>query len=412
MNSEKKCLLYLADNCIFSGLMDNYLDVVCMHRNNGVIDITTVTSNFYNGNSDYFNRLLDTKGLKFIPFKDIDIKEFDYVIAYYGMSKYPSVLSEEEYIRKFIINSINNIPLDEKVYNCKQGYNIFLLSINAHNEMLYYGFDERKIIPCTLLCNPDFSIDNFEKLQRNPPSIIANNCYGRYSYFVLGTHFYSPFVNITLNSKEHIKLLKNPKKFITGRLVFAGMRDLSQRDIDDIVEKESNSTSEIKPNIVPTAYLESDDDRVLIYCNHYKTFDDFERVWIKRKERINYDNLIAVLITQNFDDAYEFSKLSCRKLCFLHDPKNPDLLDVREIDKGIVKFNYDIFKSFYKDYYTKRLGISIRENDYFTVANNFGMRSFPFFHLLEFLTEGRVVITDDINKDLLISTYLTKIIWG
>lgn len=410
MSSGNKCILYLADNCMFSGLIDNYLDVISMHRNNNVIDISVVTSNFYRGNSDYFNSILNARGLKFIPFKDVDSSKFDYVISYYGISAYSSFLAEEKIIRKTMADSINELSVESIR---EKSYKNFSLCINALQELLSHGFNEKKIIPCTVLCNPDFSIDMLEKLRCNPPSIITNNCYGRYTYMVLGTPFYSPFVNITLSPKEYLKLLKNLERFIHGRLVFAGMRDLNKRDSDLMLQNECSENINVKdPVMVPTAYLESDNDKVLIYCNHYKTFDDFEKVWNKRKERINYDNLVAVMTTQSSDDASEFSELPFKKMCFLHDINNNDLLDVREIDKGIVKFNYDIFKAFYETIFTKKYGITLPQNDYFAVSNSFGMRDLPFFNLLEFLVNGIIVITKDINMDMSVALYLTKIIWG
>ena len=409
MNKQAHCLLYLSFNSLLNSLYEDFLEVLIFHKNNQKFDITDVTSNFYLGTSSYYNKSLQAKGFKFIPFSQINLKDYDYVIMYYGMSPYKKVVEKENIIRSHISNSLDGGISQNFPYS--KNDQIIHVSSNAYSEAKYYGIDENKIIPCTILCNADFSVEIFEKIRINPPSIIANNCFGRYTYFVLGSQFNSPFVNITLAPKEHIKVLNNLKSFMNARLVFAGMRDINYRGRENEEEMCKSKNADGDKKLVPTAYLETADDRVLIYCNHYKTFEEFELVWNKRKERINYDNTVAVLTTEDPRDAEEFAKITMPKLCFLQDNRNQDLIDARDISKGIIKVNYNIYAQFNNSYYPD-YPKDFSKYDFFKISNHTGMRYLPFYNLLEFLATGQLVLTENFGRDIAISKYLTKIIFG
>lgn len=417
MKSNPRAILYLADNCMFSSLEVDYLDVLSFHRNNGNLDITDATSKYYRGDSDLLNDILKSKGINFIPFEQVEFEDYDYIVAYYGVSRLEICIQDELRLRDLVINSLKDPDsIKDGRYKSFTVNRLDCLSKNAYAELSDCGINESKIIPCTLLCNPDFSIDKFIKLRKNPPTILANNCFGRYTYFSLGIPFYSPFVNITLNAREHIKLLENPRHFIeNGRLVFAGMRDLKTRDLNSgqgLSQPLQNSENESQTKLIPTAYLETDTDRVLIYCNHYSTFEDFEKVWNRRKKRINYDNIIGVLTTESSEYLERFSRLSYPKLCFLRDDQIGNLvIDAPEFEQGIVRVNYSMFVKFNQKFYGP-LGRGIPDNDFMTVSNNVGMRSFPFYKLLEFVTSGKLVFTDNIHQDLSLSSYLAKMVWG
>ena len=85
MKSNPRAILYLADNCMFSSLEVDYLDVLSFHRNNGNLDITDATSKYYRGDSDLLNGILKSKGINFIPFEQVEFEDYDYIVAYYGV---------------------------------------------------------------------------------------------------------------------------------------------------------------------------------------------------------------------------------------------------------------------------------------------------------------------------------------
>lgn len=408
MSKQARCLLYLSFNSLLNSLYEDFLEVLIFHKNNKKIDITDVTSNFYLGTSNYYNKSLQAKGFKFIPFSKINLNDYDYVVMYYGMSRIKTVIEKENIIRSHVGGSLDSGI--SKKFSYSNNPQIIHVSNNAYTEAAYYGIDEKKIIPCTILCNADFSIETFEKIRNNPPSIIANNCFGRYTSFVLGTQFNSPFVNITLAPKAHLKVLKKLRSFMNARLSFAGMRDIYCRGREEIETGESANTED-GTKLVPTAYLETADDRVLIYCNHYKTFEEFDFVWNRRKDRINYGNVIAVLTTEDPQDAEEFAKLTMPKLCFLQDNRNQDLIDARDIGKGIIRVNYNIYAQFNNSYYPD-CPEDFSKYDFFKISNHTGMRLLPFYNLLDFLATGQLVLTENFGRDIAISKYLTKVIFG
>ena len=88
MKSNPRAILYLADNCMFSSLEVDYLDVLSFHRNNGNLDITDATSKYYRGDSDLLNGILKSKGINFISFEHHSI----YTILVHLMTS-PSVLA-------------------------------------------------------------------------------------------------------------------------------------------------------------------------------------------------------------------------------------------------------------------------------------------------------------------------------
>ena len=58
-------------------------------------------------------------------------------------------------------------------------------------------------------------------------------------------------------------------------------------------------------------------DDVKIRFVHYKTFNEAEDKWYKRIERINKDNVFAMLLTENAEKAEQFDKIKgLRKVVF------------------------------------------------------------------------------------------------
>lgn len=381
---QPKCLVYLCNDCYLTGVIEYFVKVLAYHKEKNNLDISTVTSDFYQGNSINFEKYLDIFGAKYVSLKDLDIGSYDYVIAYYGMN--PLGIEAEQYNRRLIGNLESVMP---KAYAQKRiNHKINECCENAYNELTYYGVNADKIIPCTLLCKTDFTIEKFERLKANPPTFISNNCCSRYIYFSLGIPFSSPFVNIRIKSKDHLKILKEPKRFINGKLSPAGFLEKGEEKI-------------------PMAKLESDNDQIMIECSHYKIYEDFEKVWNKRKKRINYNNIISILTTENEEDLEEFSKLDSKKICFLRSEED-SILDITRFNEGIVKVNIEQFSdavlTVYKEFLPK--------DDFNSVANHFGMGYFPFFSILDFVVTGKLSYTEDYDNAANFSILLTQLVWG
>ena len=88
----------------------------------------------------------------------------------------------------------------------------------------------------------------------------------------LGERFNSPTVNLFFSAEDYIKFLEKLDHYLGQTLVEA------QSDKD-----------------YPVAKL----DDITIYFMHYPSFDEAKRIWEKRTERINRDNLYVILVQQN-----------------------------------------------------------------------------------------------------------------
>lgn len=132
---------------------------------------------------------------------------------------------------------------------------------------------------------------NFEKLRfrlkgffislfvsRRDFSVISNNCWGGWVYRILKMPYLSPTAGLFFMSGDYLKLVKNLHKYMDAKLEF-------------IPAEESKYYEYLKKrdfHIYPIARLED----IEIVFRHYKTNEEAAQKWYRRKERINYDNII------------------------------------------------------------------------------------------------------------------------
>ena len=114
--------------------------------------------------------------------------------------------------------------------------------------------------------------ENKKRLSNRNFTILCNNCVGGVILHELGERFNSPTVNLFFGAEDYIKFLEKLDHYLGQTLVEA------QSDKD-----------------YPVAKL----DDITIYFMHYPSFDEAKRIWEKRTERINRDNLYVILVQQN-----------------------------------------------------------------------------------------------------------------
>lgn len=137
---------------------------------------------------------------------------------------------------------------------------------------------------------------NRKRIRNTDVSIIASNCNGGIISHDLGLQFRSPFVNLWIEPGDFVKLLSNLEEYLQCDLVFITAGDIPY----------------------PVALLKD----VKIYFQHYKTEEEAESDWKKRRSRINYHNL-AIVFTDRDGCTYqmlrEFDALPYpRKVVFTH----------------------------------------------------------------------------------------------
>ena len=180
------------------------------------------------------------------------------------------------------------------------------------------------------------------KLRNQEVSIFCNNCVGAVMAHDLGMQFRSPFVNLWLYPSDYIKFLENINWYLNRKLEWPS---------------ENNNFN------YPIARL----DDITIYFKHYKTAEEAEIAWEKRKRRINLNNIRCLLIEMDGctqSDLIRFSKLPYPTASLVHKPI-PQLKNTHYI------------KGFEKE---KELGdtIHFRKNQYF------GFRYFDDFDYISF----------------------------
>ena len=128
-------------------------------------------------------------------------------------------------------------------------------------------------------------------------SIISNNCIGG-----MVTHDFlqpqlSPTVNLFILPDDYLRLLK----------------DLNNNLQSDVVKVESGRS-------FPAGMVNG----CKINFMHYKTFEEGKQAWIKRAQRIDYNNLLVVLVERDgctYDNLKEFDSLPfVNKIAIVHKP--------------------------------------------------------------------------------------------
>lgn len=166
-----------------------------------------------------------------------------------------------------------------------------------YSEVQSLGIPQERIFKYDILCHPDLNIEKYIMLKKNPPSIFSNNCWGGVTYHSIGLEFTSPFINMYESETDYLKLLKNPKRYMRENLEFVNMCYNAELKIDFPVAKCGD---------------------ILLYFNHYDSFESAKNCWERRKKRIDWDNLFIMMYTENRNLAQEFAKLSYKKkVCFV-----------------------------------------------------------------------------------------------
>lgn len=170
-------------------------------------------------------------------------------------------------------------------------------------EAMEINIPSEKIISYKILLMPSMDIKKYIQLKNNTPTIFANNCWGGLTYHRLGLEFNSPFINMFETDEDYLKILENPSKYMDIELTY----------IEDRFEP-----------VLKRYYPVCRCGDVLLYFNHYTSFDEANNSWIRRKKRIQWNNLFIMMLTENEDIARKFSKLPySKKVCFV--PFNMDV---------------------------------------------------------------------------------------
>lgn len=154
-----------------------------------------------------------------------------------------------------------------------------------------------KIIRSYLLDRPGFTFLKYFSLKESNLSIVSSSCWGRSTYARYRLEFLSPFINIGICDKDYLGIMKNFRKNVQADLVFCG-----------------EEYNEIQGYKYPVYSLNG----YKLHMVHYPNYKVAEDKWKERVKRINYDNMLLMLWTDNVDIAKQFNELPYqKKICFV-----------------------------------------------------------------------------------------------
>lgn len=224
----------------------------------------------------YFNcvRLLEFKGQ--IAIVGITSNDKDINIS---IDNYPFVKKED----------VNSLDFD---YCIVAMANISLII----NEAEKLGIERSKLIPVRALSIPNIDFNEYIKLKNSSLTIFSRDCWGGICYHRLGLEFLSPTINMFETEDDFNKLMMNLDTYMSYPVEFVG------------TEYEKNLKRDY-----PVGRLND----ILLYFNHYESFDQAVSCWEKRKKRINKNNILIVSNTKSEKTLYEFENIPYKnKLIF------------------------------------------------------------------------------------------------
>ena len=224
-------------------------------------------------------------------------------------------------LRKIDKEEVKNLDYDLILVTCgeipitKNAQSNF---VKVLKEAKTLGIDEDKIVlDRVVVCIPNFTLEKNKKLRHSQLSILSMNCFGGLCYHRFGLPFLSPIINMYTSEEDFLKLLKDPKNILNQPLIY-------QRQEFDKGMKTYFPVFKI--------------GEVEWYMNHYSDIDDAFKKWNDRSSRINWNNLLVMMYTENPKILAEFDKLPySKKVCFV--PFKSDLDSAYCID--ISKYQAD-----------------------------------------------------------------------
>lgn len=131
------------------------------------------------------------------------------------------------------------------------------------------------------LCSRPYEIKRFfvkHSIKNKDFSIISNNCWAGRAYQYLDMPYLSPTAGLYFFAPDYIKFVSDLRKYLATPLRF-------------INPEESKYYEELKKRNQLDKPIGIIDDVEIVFL-HYKTKEEAKEKWNRRKERVNFDNII------------------------------------------------------------------------------------------------------------------------
>ena len=177
------------------------------------------------------------------------------------------------------------------------------------------GIDPIKIVPDRTVCIAGFSVEKYQRLQRSNLSILSTSCWGGVVYHAFGLPFLSPTINLFFPNGGFMKVLRDPKNYFAQDLKFLQMY-INQKNKQKY----------------PGFMLGDVEVKMLHYIDR-DCVNTAKRKWTERLRKINWDNLLVMMSTNEPAVLDEFDQLPFdKKICTV--PFKSDIPSAFYIDYG------------------------------------------------------------------------------
>lgn len=187
---------------------------------------------------------------------------------------------------------------------------------------------EEKLLGDWIVSIPGFTLKKYRELQRSCLSIFSVNCFCGFISNQLGLPFRSPIVNLFFSNQDFKKFLCNPHSYLEKTLTYYGQKFNAMKTFQ-----------------FPVATCGD----IFLNLMHYKTFEEANNAWERRKTRINWNNIFVVMWSTSPEELKQFEELPYdKKACFV--PFKSDVPSAWYINPEIDKKNaprfVDVFNRF------------------------------------------------------------------
>lgn len=165
----------------------------------------------------------------------------------------------------------------------------------AMKEAAEWGLDPNKIVLDRTVCVPGFTLERYQLLRQSRLSIFSLICWGGLVSNLMGMQFFSPTVNMYFEPPDFMKFLRNPHHYLEQTPVYVGQHKKGWPifNLGDIT----------------------------LQMSHYRNagtetaFND----WVRRAPKVNWDNILVMMFTQDPKMLAEFDALPyAKKVCFTY----------------------------------------------------------------------------------------------
>lgn len=175
---------------------------------------------------------------------------------------------------------------------------LLIAAKNTYNEIqkeaALLQIPDNVICPIDIVSNLNLDWEKYLLLKKRGITIFSNNCWGGVVYHYYRLPFMSPFINMSESDVDYLKFLSNPKKYLNSELEFV-------------------KYSQANNHGYPIGRL----DDTLLHFIHYSTFGEAIDKWNTRVKRIEWDNLVVMMISDNEECIKQFCELPYTyKICF------------------------------------------------------------------------------------------------